>query len=208
MIPQEIQNTIHSLDFENDGFITFKSFNLDSIQPELIIEIYPGADELPKEQWKITITNHKRHEILTNGCSDIILTDSHCLLSDFNQYSGEIFVNERTDNSADMFRELYSLHRKEFCDWIPFDKYITHAFDNLDKFDLDFGSFAKGPLNILELYAQTLKKYYSKVNIVGKYGRKKSTKDIGWTSDDTNYSVLIMEYSFIIGGHFEFKKIK
>lgn len=208
MIPKELQNIFDSLDYEHDGFVTFKKFDLGKNPLEMIIEIYPGTDELPKELWMIKVTNHKRHEILKSGCQDIELKDEHYLLSEFNEYSGDIFVNERTDNKDDLFRELYSVHRTEFCDWIPFDKYIPHAFDNLDKFDLDFGLFAKGPLNILELYAQTLRKFYSKVNIVGKYGRKKFEKDIGWTSDDTNYKVMIMEYSFVIGEYFEFEKMK
>ncbi|MEM6263278.1 MAG: hypothetical protein AAGI38_12270 [Bacteroidota bacterium] len=207
MIPLEIQNIIQSLDFEEESFIRLAKITFHNNLSELIIEIFPGTDELSRKNWKIVVFNPKGYEINSNQFDELRVAENHCLLLDHNELWGELFINQRTDYQGDLFRELYAVHRKEFFDWIPFDKYIPHTFDNLDKFELDYGSFARGPLSILEVYGGTLKKFYSKVSIVGAYGRKEFKEGIGLVPDAAIYKVLLMDGSFIIGEKIVFEKL-
>lgn len=208
MIPKDLENTLKSLDFEHDGYISFKNFKLDNTVGELLIEVNPRTDEQPIENWKITITNHRKHEILKSGCQNLELTDNHWLLSSVNQDSGELFVNKLKSHKRDLFRELYTLHRANFGDWIPFDKYIPHEFHHLDKFSFDFGFFAKGPLDILEIYAKKLREFYAVVNIIRSKDRIRRTELYDYDIETTKYKILVLGDSTIIGEHFDFTKVK
>jgi hypothetical protein len=206
MIPIKLNNILDSLEFENDGLILIRKTDIQDDFIDIVLSVRLGHND-KKELWTIRVKNYKEYSFTSKVFYDIILHKEHCLLLSYNGYSAEIFVNEKIDNKKDLFEKLYLAHRKVCKDWIPFDKFIPHGFDNLGHFELDYGSFARGPIEILKVYFDTLKKYYNKVNIVGKYGRRVHIPESGFETDKTIYRILVLGDSFIIGEDFEFNQI-
>ncbi len=106
-----------------------------------------------------------------------------------------------TDNNAnpDQLKVAFvDIHTKLLDVWVEQDLFVNKQSNHLGILESKFGKFAEGPTRIMEVYAEVLKRFNVKHNLLG--GRVQKT--------EKNRKVFCLGASFFIAEDFTFERLK
>lgn len=203
----ELSGIFSSIEFEEKGGIriTGTDWYEDDLKLEFVINTGVSKE---LQLWEAQISGVRDELIKSDWVDELILTDEHPLLWQFNNIQTELYFSKPTQKPFELLNSIFEAHLTITKGWFDIRKFINGGSD-LSLIGLCKSSnalFAKGPKRILEVYAQVLNEYEMKPNLFGDMAPKRWTGD-QWIEESEGLRILLIGKSYVIAEQFDFERV-
>jgi hypothetical protein len=196
-LPEALNITLESLEYEEDGGIVIHNIKLDRDDICLTIAVYCGSTDIPIQIWEIRIQAIEKHQITISWAKEFLFYSDHLLLTEYHENYAELYFIGRTNQSDEISIEIYR-SLIELGDKKAIAPYVYSPQSLNLLCNQDHGLFARGPKNILEIYATILSNYNLKTSLISEIEASSSNKEL---------KLLIIGESYFVGRDFIFTKL-
>jgi hypothetical protein len=205
MLPQELQRTLETGEFEDEGWLRIIGINLSDDGVKLNLLVNSGLDDGEPQNWLIWCRQVRDYEFKFELCYDIELLEKHILLWPYMQNQFDLFFSGHVENSHAFIGELYEKHHEITKGWLSIEKFIN---DNVRLNKLitgGHGKLARGPQSLIEEYEKLLIKNGLKASTTGPYPPQYWDGQ-HWLEQSELLYALVIGNSFVVAETFEFSK--
>lgn len=129
----------------------------------LTLDLNLGGGTDVHQLWEIECKGELEHQIFLGPCDECSLHRDHVLLWPYIYPCSSVsFYGEAKDHLA-VVEELLKQHVRLFGDWIPFERFLNG--NPAEMVRGKYGMLARGPLPLIESYAQVLESFGISSNI-------------------------------------------
>ncbi len=188
-----ISNAIEQL--YEQGDVRINLAGMDDSDSSLTLKICLYTDPAPDaaQPWEVQCTYPQRRLIRHVTFDQMTVHDDHVLLWDYCQDWVHVSFKGRPANVRTAVGALYEAHVSVVGDWVPFNTYFNHLYKPCGKLlDAGSGMLARGPLRLIERYADTLKALGVRASIVADQ-RPFVWKDGRWQTATSPLRLLLLE---------------
>lgn len=198
--PPELLKIVETGEFEDDGglLITGLEYIANDLKVKFLVD--PGYLEIDgkKDQlWELQIGNLKRVKLEISWNSEIGLYSDHFLMWDFTKSWTDLYFNGKAKSPDKLLSDIYQIHNKRFGSWIGVENYLNAERDLYYLCNSQFGLFAKGPKEILEVYEGCLSSHNMNPHFLG------DSKGPYSENSETPLRLLMLGESYFIGETFK-----
>lgn len=203
----ELDEILTSLEFEEDGgiYITGTDWYQDDLKLEIAVN--SGLDE-GSQLWEAQVTGVREELIKSTWADDLRLLNDHVLLWPYNGTVSELYFSSPTEKPHELYVAVVEAHQRAVNNWIPLDRFINiKPYLPLLKLCKSTNAlFAKGPTELLEIYAKVLSDFNMKPNIFGERTPKRWINK-QFEEEAGNLKVLFVGESYIVAEDFDFIRV-
>ena len=129
----------------------------------LSLNLITGGDADAVQSWEIECTGVLEHHLVLGECAGFDLEYEHVLLWTYIYPQASVsFYGEAKDHLA-VVGALYKRHLELVGDWMPLDRFMNG--NTIEMIRGRYGLLAKGPMTLMESYAQVLESFDISVRI-------------------------------------------
>lgn len=203
----ELSDLFSSIEFEENGgiHITGADWYADDLKLEFAINTGVANEH---QLWEAQISGVRDELIKSDWVDELVLTDEHPLLWQFNNVQTDLYFSKSTQKPFELLNSILETHLATTKGWYDLQKFIN-SNSYLSLIELCKSSnalFAKGPKKILELYAKILDEHQMKPNLFGDRSPKRWTGE-QWIEETEPLNVLLIGKSYVIAEQFDFERI-
>lgn len=207
ILPKDLEETFHSLDYDEEGGLTVNSIKYLDNDLHFDFSLFLGDIEQNETQlWQLQVLNCRDSKIdIDNLGGYFNFFSDHFLLWEFIDNETELYFKNGTDNPEKLLADIYSIHNSTFENYIPLEKFVNGK-NLLTQCKSNNGLFGRGPKGILNYYFDSLNKAGKEPYFYGDYIAKKWDGE-KWVPEDKNLKVALLGGSYFIGQDFKFKRL-
>jgi hypothetical protein len=194
-----------TIEYEEDGWLTITSADWDGSTLILTVRVHvPGTLD---KQCRIACQQPRSHRIiaLENDCL-VSLAADHVVLYPHNQKQSELYFNGRPTDALSLFGALIESHQVAVGNWFSVDHFLNLSGRSTDILRGGHGLLAKGPVPMLNTYANVLDRYGIKHSSVGSRDPE-WWNGHQWTAETEQLYALIIGKSFVVAPSFTEKVV-
>lgn len=190
-----------------DTDIQIENFKRNGSNGQLILNITRDFyDEKITQEAVIQISQCKQFSLNANSISEVKLLDDHPLLWQFNDHTASLYFNSGTGDGNRLFFDIQRVHNRLMAPYLPVETFLNHERRAGIVF-AQFGIFAKGPLKLMQAFAECLHAAGMKHNISMVYPPG-TLKRMNIDAEQNNPKMLVLESSYIIAEAFTLHSIR
>ncbi|MBN9386312.1 MAG: hypothetical protein J0H74_36475 [Chitinophagaceae bacterium] len=205
MIPFELLNILDQY-HDDELNIGVKSVLFENTTVRLVINIR-SLDAVLNEDWLIKAVGVRENRIGFSYGGSIDIEEDHPLLWKYKDTLSGLYFTGVCQDPVGLFFDMYQIHYSLYRTYISFEDFLNiNKFNKL--FELEFGLLAKGPIKLLDQYADCAKKYGLDVSIPD--GRTPTYwNGSAHVPEGSNLKILLIgdTNTYIIAGDFHFEKV-
>jgi len=193
-LPAALLERLGQPDFDDEAGFVIESSLYNNGVLQFILSLKSEEDI---ELWEVKIEHVSEYKITGSWVQDIRIYKTHPLLLNFTRNSADLYFKGSTEFPAELFFDIV----QSLNDWADgleeISKYFLTPEDIHIRNTWGYGLFFRGPKIISKIYQQCLQKHGINAYFVG----SSSTPD-----EDSNFRLLLLEDSYVIGENISFQK--
>jgi hypothetical protein len=205
VLPKELDKIFNEFDEDDfELYITKADFSGDNFIIDFVLDVQDINDRGEISQnWSIEAIGHRKNQISFDFAENIEIKDDHPLLWDFTDLQCQLYFSGRCKEPTKLFYDLYSAHKSLFGQHKCFNISFGEETAYFKPFQYTNGLLTKGSKNLMQKYAECLKKNGLDFNIIGespaKYWDGKQ-----FIEEAKNLKLLVFGDTYIIAKDFSF----